>query len=90
MANFDTKCRDKYQIPYYNKTKSSFNASACDTDTIAIIISAITIGLTSNGFSGLFHQLIKQKHKEESALRLEFEKINPDYGRYCLRVKKNE
>jgi hypothetical protein len=22
MANFDTKCRDKYQIPYYNKLKA--------------------------------------------------------------------
>jgi hypothetical protein len=60
------------------------------TDTIAIIISVITLGLSSSGFSGLFYHLIKQKHEEESALRLEFEKINPDNDMYYLRVKKNE
>jgi hypothetical protein len=67
-----------------------FYQKLTDTNTIAIIISAITIGLSSSGFSGLFYQLIKQIHEEESALRLEFEKIIPDNGKYYLRVKKNE
>jgi hypothetical protein len=60
------------------------------TSPIVSIISAITIFLSASGMISLFHQLIKQKHEEESALRLEFEKINPDNGKYCLRVKKNE
>jgi len=57
---------------------------------IAFSLSIITIFFSASGMISLFHQLIKQKHDEESALRLEFEKINSHNGRYYLRVKKNE
>jgi hypothetical protein len=50
------------------------------------IIAVISITLSSSGMITLFGQLIKQKHEEESTLKLEFEGINSHDSWYCLIV----
>jgi hypothetical protein len=50
------------------------------------IIAVISITLSSSGMITLFRQLIKQKHEEESTLKLEFEGINSHDSWYCLTV----
>jgi hypothetical protein len=57
---------------------------------IAGILPIVTLVLSSSGFLGLFRQIIREKHQEESIPRLEFENIRHDNGIYYIAVKKNE
>jgi hypothetical protein len=58
--------------------------------SVGYVIAVINITLSSSGMITLFRQLVKQKHVEESTLKLEFEGINSYDNWYCLTVKKNE